>query len=563
MDNFFIDILKILGALAFFIYGMKTMSEGIQRAAGSQMRSILQRLTHNRFFGLFSGFTITGLIQSSSAFTVMTVSFVNAGLLTVLEASGLILGANVGTSITGWLVALEVSKLSLVDYALPLMFIGVPMLFFRRGKLRFWGEFCVGIALLILGLYFMNDVVPDLRQNSEDLRFLSNYANHGFLSTLLFIFVGFVITVFVQSSSAAMALTLVMCTKGWISYEIAAAMILGENIGTTLTAEIAALVGNVAARRTARIHTLFNVIGTLWMMLALPFFLQWIDIFFLQSYFGMSAYQDTSAIPLGIAAFHTIFNVVNAILLIGFLPFMVKIASKTIFKKEEVGEQFRLNYMDFAVKTPELSILEVQKEIAKYGNITKRMSGFARELLLSTDRKEQGNLLDRISKYEEITDKVEMEVTDYLTKIARDQLSPKLSVRVRGIMNISSDMERIGDIFYQIANTMNRKIENRIWFNQHQRNRLIQMFNLIDKAFDEMSSNLNKAQFGTVLKEKAQTLENSINNFKRLVETENLEDIKSSEYNINSALIYSSLFSSLEEIGNHIFSITKSIVGEL
>ncbi len=563
MDNFFIDILKILGALAFFIYGMKTMSEGIQRAAGSQMRSILQRLTHNRFFGLFSGFTITGLIQSSSAFTVMTVSFVNAGLLTVLEASGLILGANVGTSITGWLVALEVSKLSLVDYALPLMFIGVPLLFFRRGKLRFWGEFCVGIALLILGLYFMNDVVPDLRQNSEDLRFLSNYANHGFLSTLLFIFVGFVITVFVQSSSAAMALTLVMCTKGWISYEIAAAMILGENIGTTLTAEIAALVGNVAARRTARIHTLFNVIGTLWMMLALPFFLQWIDIFFLQSYFGMSAYQDTSAIPLGIAAFHTIFNVVNAILLIGFLPFMVKIASKTIFKKEEVGEQFRLNYMDFAVKTPELSILEVQKEIAKYGNITKRMSGFARELLLSTDRKEQGNLLDRISKYEEITDKVEMEVTDYLTKIARDQLSPKLSVRVRGIMNISSDMERIGDIFYQIANTMNRKIENRIWFNQHQRNRLIQMFNLIDKAFDEMSSNLNKAQFGTVLKEKAQTLENSINNFKRLVETENLEDIKSSEYNINSALIYSSLFSSLEEIGNHIFSITKSIVGEL
>ncbi len=565
MEFTFFNIIKIFGALAFFIYGMKTMSEGIQRAAGSQMRLILQQMTHNRFIALFSGFLITGIIQSSSATTVMTVSFVNAGLLTVVESVGLLLGANIGTTITGWFVALDVSKLSLADYTLPIMMLAVPLLFVRRGKLRFWGEFFIGFSLLVLGLFFLKESVPDLRQNSEVLEFLSRYANAGFLSTLLFVLVGFIITLIVQSSSAAMALTLVMCTKGWITYELAAAMILGENLGTTITAEIAALVGNKSARKSARIHTLFNLLGICWMILILPFFLEAIDRLFLQQFFEMSAYETTDAIPLGIAFFHTLFNIVNAILFIGLIGFLANLASRTISKakESEEEEEFHLNYMDFVVKTPELSILEVQKEVAKYGEITSRMSGFTKDLLLSTDKKQQRNLLERISKYEQITDRVELEVSEYLTQVAKDKLSTKLSIRIRGIMGICSDLERIGDLFYKMSNTLERKIDEKIWFNQHQRNRLIQMFDLIDRAFGTMITNLSHQDYEQVRKDKALAIEQKIDHLKNFCETENLEDIKSSEYNINSALVYSNLFNSLEEIGNHICSISKSIVGEL
>ncbi len=563
MSVTFFDILKIIGSLAFFIYGMKVMSEGIQRAAGSEMRNILRTMTSNRYIGVLSGILLTALIQSSSATTVMTVSIVNAGLLSLIESAGLIMGANVGTTITGWLIAMGIANFSIVDYSLPLVAVGLLMLFSQRGRLRFWGEAIIGLALLFMGLGFLKDAVPDLNQNSELLQFLSNYTNLGFLSTLLFVVVGIVITIILQSSSAAMALTLVMCTKGWISYPIAAAMILGMNIGTTLTAEIAALVANVHAKRSARIHTMFNIFGVLWMIVLLPFFLNWIDTFILQKILNTSAYSSASAIPLGLAAFHTTFNVLNVLLLINFVPLLIKIARSTVRVRNEEDENFQLGYFYSMSKTPELSILEVQKGTAKYGEITSRMSGFTNRLMLSTDKKEQRQLLERIAKYEEITDRIEIEVTEYLTKVSREEISSRLSIRLRSILTICSELERIGDVYYQMSKTLDRKIEDKIWFNQNQREQLQSMFDLVDKGLQIMVTNLSNSQYDTVSKTQAKTIEQELNALYEKLSKDSAATINAKGYNINSALIFSSLTAALEKIGNHIINITEAIAGEI
>lgn len=564
MTAIIIGILKILGALAFFIYGMKVMSEGIQRAAGSQMRLILRGMTRNRVIGVVSGAVITALVQSSSATTLMTVSFVNAGLLSLSEAAGLMIGANIGTTATGWLVALEISKLQLADLVLPFMVLGLPLLFIKRGRIRFWGEFIVGIVLLVLGLNFLKEAVPDLSDQPEALQFLSQFTHYGFLTTLFFIIVGIVLTISVQSSSAALVLTLVVCANRWVSYENAAAIIIGANIGTTLTAEVAALVSNVYARRSARIHTLFNLIGALWMMLLIPFCLKWIDQIFLQNIFGASAYTDAAYVPLGLAAFHMCFNVITALLLVGFIPLLTKMATRLVRSRDGEEAHFQLNYIDFLVKTPELSILEVQKEVGRYGEITSRMATFARDILFAIDKKEQRNLRERIAKYEAITDRVEIEVTEYLTKVAREKLSTQMAIRVRSIMSICGDLEKIGDNFYQFSTIISQKNADKIWFNQHQRTRLKELLDLIDEAFVVMVQNLKNPHYEQVQKNRAVLLYERIQNLASTLERENADHIKSKEeYNIPSALIYSNLISILRKTGVHITNVSESIVGEI
>ena len=564
------EFFQIAGALAFFIYGMKIMSEGIQKAAGAQMRNILRTMTKNRFLGVLTGFLTTALVQSSSATTVMTVSFVNAGLLSLVESAGVMMGANIGTTITGWLISILGFKVKLSAYSVPLFAIGLPLLMMSRSKLKAWGQFIIGFAILFMGLSLLKKAVPDIKNNPEVLNFLAGFAEWGILSRLFFVLVGTLLTVVVQSSSAAMALTLTLCSQGILPFDIAAAMILGENIGTTITAELASLVGNVHAKRSARIHSIFNIIGVVWMVIALPFVLKGIA-WVLVNQFGMidPLGLDTSiakeSIPIALSAFHTTFNFLNVLLLLGFVPWLVKMAIATVKEKGDDDETYRLKYIGTNITTPELSILEAQKEVGRFGEVTSRMSGFARKLLNAKESsKKQRKMLKKLSKYEEITDRFEVELTEYLTLVSKKQLSPTLSVRVRSILNIGNDMERIGDIFFQISKTMERKIDDKIWFNQHQRDRLEQMFDLVDEAFAEMTKNLEAPHYDKVSKAKADEIESRINEHRNLMRRENSEAIeKQEDYNIKSAMIYNNLFSNLEKVGDHIINVTESIVGEI
>ena len=334
-----LEFLTLVGALGFFIFGMKIMSEGIQKVAGSRMRQILGAMTRNRFAGVATGFLITGLVQSSSATTVMVVSFVNAGLLTLVESIGVIMGANIGTTITAWLIAIVGFKVKISALSLPIIAIGFPFLFMSSNRAKAWGETLVGFALLFLGLEALKTAVPDLRSNPEVLEFLTNFTGYGVLSTISFILIGTVITVVVQSSSAAMALTLVAANSGWIPFEMAAAMVLGENIGTTITANLAALIGNVHAKRAARAHFVFNIFGVIWMILAFPYFLEGIN-YYMQTTQGVSPLSPGmyASIPIALSIFHTTFNIINVLALIGFVPLIERLVKKMVPSKGEDEE---------------------------------------------------------------------------------------------------------------------------------------------------------------------------------------------------------------------------------
>jgi len=331
------ELLKLVGALGFFIYGMKVMSDGIQKVAGSKMRSILSKMTSNRFLGITTGFLITALLQSSSATTVMIVSFVNAGLLSLVESIGVIMGANIGTTITAWLISLLGFKVQISAIALPIIAIGFPMMFSSKSNIKALAEVFIGFALLFMGLDELKHAVPNLKENPEFLSFLANYANMGILSTIIFIGVGTLLTLIVQSSSAAMALTLVMCYEGYIPFELAAAMVLGENIGTTITANLAAMVGNVHAKRAARAHFIFNIFGVIWMVFSFQFFITTIDSYMVTNMDLSPLNFDIDnpiAIPIGLSIFHTTFNILNVLFLVGFVPLISRIVIKMQPSKE-------------------------------------------------------------------------------------------------------------------------------------------------------------------------------------------------------------------------------------
>ncbi len=557
------SILILLGALGFFIYGMKVMSEGIQLAAGSQMRRILSGMTRNRFLGVGTGFLITGLVQSSSATTVMTVSFVNAGLLTLVESAGIMMGANIGTTVTAWFLSLLGFKVKIAAVSLPIIAIGLPMMFASKGKVKAWGQVLLGFALLFMGLDELKHAVPDIKSNPEILAFLQNYVDMGYLSILLFVLIGTLLTIVVQSSSAAMALTLVMCANGWISFPIAAAMVLGENIGTTITAELASLVANVHAKRSARIHSMFNIIGVSWMLIfGHALFIK--AITFLTIRAGLPSPMETAeSIPYALSAFHTLFNLTNVILLIAFVPLLVRLAEYLVKSKGEEDEEFHLEHIGSGyMSTPELSILEAKKELNKFGKVVNKMNGFVQALLIEKEEKKRKKLYKKLKKYEEITDNIEIEIDSYLAKLSEGELSEKSSQHVRSMLSITGDLERVGDIYYQMSKSLERKNNKKLWFTPEQREKLDEFFNLLNRALELMRSNL-EGEFGVVTTEKAVEFENEINSMRNGLRKAHLKNVGTKDYNIESGLIYTDLFNSCEKIGDHVINVSEAMAGDI
>ena len=559
------ELFKLVGALGFFIYGMKVMSDGIQKVAGSKMRSILSKMTSNRFLGVATGFMITALLQSSSATTVMIVSFVNAGLLTLVESIGVIMGANVGTTITAWLISLLGFKVKISAIALPIIAIGFPMMFSSKSSIKSWAEVLIGFALLFMGLDELKHAVPNLKENPEFLGFLASYADMGIFSTLLFIGVGTILTLVVQSSSAAMALTLVMCYEGYIPFELAAAMVLGENIGTTITANLAAMVGNVHAKRAARAHLIFNVFGVVWMLFAFQIFISNIDAYMISN-MGLSPLnfdmKNPVAIPLGLSIFHTTFNILNMLFLVGFVPLISRIVIKMQPSKGEMDEEFHLEHIGGGpMQTAELSVLEANKEVAKFGNITTRLFDMIPDLLKETDVKKFNNLMARIRKYEDITDRMEVEIADYLAKASQGEMSDSASIKVRSMISIINDMERIGDICYQLSITIERKREQKAYFTPELRTSLEVMISEVQKAMVIMNKNLNSS-YSQVLIADADEAELAINKMRNQLRKKYLQNIEKGEGKIQTGMIYNNLIHSLEKVGDHVFNISEAITGK-
>ena len=556
-----VEFLMLVGSLGLFIYGMKVMSEGLQKVAGGRMQDALKAMTRNRFLGVFTGFSATAIVQSSSATTVMVVSFVNAGLLNLRQAISTIMGANIGTTVKMVLISASVAaEFRIADLSVPIIGLAFPLLFMRNARAKAFSEFLIGFGLLFLGLDYLKFAVPP--PSPEALAFLGGMGDMGLLSVVLFVIIGIFLTVVVQSSSAAMALTLVLCEKGTIGYDMAAAIVLGENIGTTITANIASLVGNVWAKRAARSHLVFNVFGVAWMLLLFHPVLGLLDGIVTRTT-GASPYDDPAAVKWALTYLHIGFNLANTLLFIGFIPFLVKVVTWMVPSREKADEEFRLEYIDTDIPlSPEVSLLEARKEIAKFGRITHKMLGYLRNLLVQTDAGQRNMLLDKLKKYEEITDRIEVEVGAYLTKTATEARNEEVSARIRGLLAIIGDLERVGDIFFQMSKQLERKMADRLWFSPEQRENLLGMMDVLDEAFAVMLRNLDGDAEKLSL-DAAVEVEQRINRRRDKLRRAHLKSVETGSYNVKSGLIYSDLFSSCEKVGDHLINVSEALAGEI
>jgi phosphate:Na+ symporter len=555
--------LVLIGSLGLFVFGMKHMSEGLQQAAGGGLRKILSGMTSNRFLGVLSGFLITSLVQSSSATTVMTVSFVNAGLLTLMESAGIMMGANIGTTITGWLISVFGFKVSLSSYSLIIIAVGAPFLFLPKNKYKATANAIIGFAILFMGLGFLKDSVPTLDADSPLIGFFTQFKDTPFLGRVMFVGLGALVTIIIQSSSAAMALTLTLVLKGVVPFDVGAAMILGENIGTTITAEIASLVGNVHAKRSARIHSLFNIIGVTWMIFFIPYFLKLIAGYLPSDPFNITDDSSRESATLALAAFHTTFNVLNVSILIWFVPLLVKLAIKTVPSKGDDDEVFKLEYISSGItETPELALLEAKKETAKFGQLLNKMSEKVSQLVNETDNKARGKLIKKITKYEDITDRMEVEIANYLSKILEGDLSKDSSLQIRSLLSIITDLERVGDLFYEMAKGVERKNEENIWFDQDQRDGINLLFKSVDEAIAIMIANL-EGEFDKVNSTKAELKEIEINEIRNKLRRDHFKSIENGDYNVKAGMVYNNLFATLERIGDHIINVTEAVEGKV
>lgn len=554
-------LLQLLGALGIFLYGMKMLSESLQKVAGDRMRSLLSSMTSNRFKGILTSVAVTATIQSSSATSVMVVSFVNAGLLSLLQAAGVIMGANIGTTVTAWIISLLGFKVDISVLAIPVIGLTLPFLFSKRPGRRAYGELTFGFALLFMGLEYLKNSVPDLAEYPELLRSLSSFSSYGVWSVLFFLLIGTLLTVIVQSSSATVALTLIMCSNGWMGFDMAAAMVLGENIGTTITANIAAMVGNVSSRRAAMFHTLFNVCGVIWAIIFFPLLLRFVA--WMVSLGGNPSplmAGGEASIPIGISLFHSTFNILNTLLLVWFTPQLVHLTTRIIPQRGDADDEiFRLKYIGIGMlSTGELSIVQAKKETIAYACRTYRMFGMVKDLFATQDEKEFKRISERINKYESISDRMEVEIAEYLGQVNATELSEEGIAMLQGVLKIIDDTESIADYCENINLLLLRKRDERIWFNEHIVENVTQMFTLVDDAFEAMRSNL-EGDFQSVDLTTAYEREDRINQFRNLVKREHIGKIEKGIYTYQAGILFMDIISQCERMGDSIVNISEDI----
>ncbi len=557
MDYSLFDFLQLIGSLGVFLYGMKLMSEALQKVAGTRMRHILSAMTSNRIKGVMTGILITAIIQSSSATTVMVVSFVNAGLLNLTESIGIIMGANVGTTITAWLISILGFKISMADISLPLIGLSLPLLFSKKRSRKSWGELIIGFGLLFIGLDFLKSSMPNLQDNPEIFTFLQKYTDMGYISYLLFMLIGTALTILIQSSSATMALTLVMCANGWISFEIAASMVLGENIGTTVTANIAATVANTTAKRAALAHFVFNVFGVIWVMAIFPFFIRWVEQLSILLGIGNPS-TNIEAVPVALSLFHTIFNITNLLILIWFIQLIAKLVSKLIPMKEACEDAFTLKHIKIGLlSTPDASLFQAKEEITLYGKNTRDMFRKMTECL-ELSSKDFEKPFGQLVKMEDESDNIEVEIANYLTKVSESKLSTENSQRIRAMFKIVTDIESIADSSLNVAKAINRRNDQNVVFPEELTNKIKHMFTLIEEALNVMCNNL-ATEYKNVNAKKAYELEKAINDYRTLLKQEHLLAIEAKKYDYPTGILYNDMFSECEKIGDYAINITQAI----
>ena len=597
MNYGLVDILSLIGSVGLFLYGMKLMSEGLQKAAGDRLRNILAMMTNNRFLGAITGLLVTALIQSSSATTVMIVSFVNSGLLSLGQSIAVIMGANVGSTAMAWIVALFGFKVNVSAFSIPLIAFAIPMMYSKRNQWKNWGEFLLGFALLFMGLDFLSNSVPDLQSNPEIFSALQSYADGGFSSVLLFGLVGMLLTTVVQSSGVTFAIVLIMCSKGWITFELSASMILGSNIGTCITPLMASASGNIWAKRAAVSHLLFNVLGCVWaLVLYYPFvnFISWLTTHFVGDPTALydfvkstdpaimntltnktldmsipanealaSTFADKQyAVSFGLSLYHTIFNVINISVMIWFTNLYVKLVTKIVpnHHKNIENDEARLKFLSTGLlSTAELSLLQAQKEIQVYGERTQKMFGLVRDLFHEKDEKEFTPKYSRIEKYENISDAVELEIANYLTKVADGRLSDESKHQLQMKLRMISEIESIADSCYNLAGTIQRlqtqhdKLSGELEANAEL------MFNLIDGSLSNMCVALHKEHISVSDVNNTQNIENEINNYRNQLRQQNEASLNNGDYSYQTSAVYMDIITECEHLADYVVNVVEAI----
>ena len=597
MNYSFLDFLCLIGSVGLFLYGMKVMSEGLQKAAGDRLRNILSAMTRNRFTGTITGFAITALIQSSSASTVMVVSFVNAGLMTLAQSMAVIFGANVGTTFTAWVIALFGFKVNISAFILPLIGLAVPLLFSKKGRTKSIGEFLVGFSFLFMGLDMISLYVPDLQSNPEMFAFLKEYATMGISSILIFLAVGIVLTMVIQSSAATFAITLIMCTKGWITFDLACAMVLGSNIGTTITPILASMSGNVAAKRTAMGHLLFNLLGTVWCIcIFIPFcdFNAWLtdtigagnpnalynfvngleqsDPELYNHLFDNSlpAGHEVMAkiatmqlsVSFGLSIFHTVFNLVNLSIMIWLTNFYVKTVERLIPAKHKEDEEFALKYISGGLlSSAELNIAQAEKEMAVYAERVGRMLDMAQTLVHTKERSEEfDKLYSRLDKYEDISDRMEIEIANFLNLTAEGRLSNQSKLHVAAMLNIVSEIESIADACLGVGKILLRKQQSHAEFNKEIYENIDTMFAYVHEAMTMMIALLKNVENTTDHQlNTSYNKEREINNVRNTLRSANVDNINEKHYEYQAGIYYMDIISDLERTGDYIINVVDTI----
>ena len=552
MDYSFFDFLRLIGSLGLFLYGMKIMSEGLQKFAGDSLRRILTAMTTNRVTGVLTGVLITALIQSSSATTVMVVSFVNAGLLTLTQSIGVIMGANIGTTVTAWLISALGFKVDIAAFSLPLLAFGIPLLFSGKSSRKSVGEFIFGFSFLFMGLQALKANAPDLGANPEMLAFVQNYADMGFFSIILFLFIGAILTMIVQASAATMAITLIMCANGWIDYQLGVALVLGENIGTTITANLAALTGNTQARRAALAHLAFNIFGVIWVLILFYPFTNAVSWFVTNV---MRISDPSVAVSFKLAAFHTAFNISNTFVMIWFVGLIEKTVCFLIKGKKDEDEEYRLRYITGGMlSTAELSILQARKEITLFAERTGRMLDMVKALFY--EKNEDAFL----KTYESISDRMEIEIANYLTCVAEGRLSSEGKEEIRIMLRAVSEIESIADSCNNMARSIKRRNEFKSIFTDEQNHNVDQMLALTEKALHRMIEILKKSELVRDDVNPSYNIENEINNYRNQLKIHNVEDINNKKYQYQDGVYYMDIIGEAEKLGDYVLNVVQAVI---